>query len=98
MAVDDGVDLVALVEDVHGLHVGHELDRDDLFVSQPVKRHVACHRERERAHGAYLGFTRCTRGEKSRVGFLQQFLDIGGVACIAIQAGSQHAFEFQRLH
>ena len=55
-------------------------------------------REREGAHGPHLRLVGRSGGQQSCVRFLQQLFDVGSVAGVAIETGSQDALKLQRLH
>ncbi len=97
MRVDDLVDLAALIQQLERLEVGDELDGHDLAVTQPGERDVARHGEREGADRSdFLASLRGAGREQVRVGILQQFVDVGRVASVPVQACAQDSLEFER--
>jgi hypothetical protein len=63
-------------------------------MAEPIDRHVACDCERERAHGVNLS-TLGIGAEELRVGLLEEFVDVGGIAHEAKEVRPEDAL---RLH
>ncbi len=97
MGIHDFLDLRSFVENIQGFHVGDQIDRYDLSVTQPIQCHVPSYGETESAHRTNVRL-RCFAGyQQSGVCLLQQLFNVGGVACISIQAGTQDTFELESV-
>src|SRR5262245_34257317 len=64
-------------------------------MTQPRERDVARHGQREGADRADFLARLRAGGEQVRIGLLQQLIDIGRVACVTMQTGTQHPFELE---
>src|SRR4051794_40062596 len=97
MSVHDLFDLRALIQHIQCFHIGDQLDRNDLPVTQPVQRYVSCNGETESAHRTNVRLRSGTGYEKPRVSLLQQLINIGSIARVPIETRTENTFEFESV-